>query len=286
MISRPFLSAIHIRQYANRRSPQNVPDAAWLSTNGGHSSWHFEPINVVHGDDFENEAGTQFARPTANWSLILSGTLPRARPGKAFVRLHRDETNLLCTLAIDNSRSMDFPGQSPLDPRGSKLTYARYLATALSQVISLGQDQVGVAMLGENTGTMLPPGGTPTHVARVQQIIANFATQPATAMAPALRRLCEGACRGSVLMLFSDFLMDDLDAVFARLRMFRHDRWEVIALHLVHPDEERLPVGAAFRFFDPEGGWPGAVLASGNSPRIRTKVCGPFGDGPADGAGD
>ena len=72
-------------------------------------------------------------------------------------------------------------------------------------------------------------------------------------MAPALRRLYEGARRGSVLMLFSDFLMDDLDAVFARLRMFRHDRWEVIALHLVHPDEERLPVGAAFRFFDPEG---------------------------------
>ena len=71
-----------------------------------------------------------------------------ARTGKAFVRLHQDETNLLCTLAIDNSRSMDFPGQSPLDPRGSKLTYVRYLATALSHVISLGQDQVGVAMLG------------------------------------------------------------------------------------------------------------------------------------------
>ena len=176
-----------------------------------------------------------------------------ARTGKAFVRLHQDETNLLCTLAIDSSRSMAFPDQSEIDPRGSKLTYTRYLATALSHVISLGQDQVGVAVLGENADTLLPPGGTTSHVAHVQKIIAELTTQKATAMAPALRRLYEAARRSSVLILFSDFLMDDLEAVFARLRMFRHDRCEVIALHLVHPNEERLPAGAAFRFFDPEG---------------------------------
>jgi len=48
--------------------------------------------------------------------------------------------------------------------------------------------------------------------------------------------------------LISDFLMDDLSDVFARLRLFRHSGWEVIALHLIHPDEERLPDGTAYRF--------------------------------------
>jgi hypothetical protein len=36
--------------------------------------------------------------------------------------------------------------------------------------------------------------------------------------------------------------------VFAAVRLFRHRQSEVIVLHLVHPDEERLPEGAAFRF--------------------------------------
>ena len=30
--------------------------------------------------------------------------------------------------------------------------------------------------------------------------------------------------------------------------LFRHRRWEVIVLHLIHPDEERLPDGLAYRF--------------------------------------
>src|SRR5262249_17336407 len=38
------------------------------------------------------------------------------------------------------------------------------------------------------------------------------------------------------------------DATFASLRMFRHRGWDVLALHLVHPDEERLPAGVSYRF--------------------------------------
>jgi hypothetical protein len=51
-----------------------------------------------------------------------------------------------------------------------------------------------------------------------------------------------------VLVILSDFLADDLEDTFAALRLFRHRAWEVIALHIVHPDEESLPEGAAFRF--------------------------------------
>ena len=49
-------------------------------------------------------------------------------------------------------------------------------------------------------------------------------------------------------MVVSDFLVDDLEATFAALRLFRHRAWEVILLHLIHPDEERLPEGTAYRF--------------------------------------
>src|SRR5579864_2363660 len=48
-----------------------------------------------------------------------------ARTGKAYVRLFQDETNLLCTLAIDASGSMQF-GADLTGARRSKLEYVQY----------------------------------------------------------------------------------------------------------------------------------------------------------------
>jgi len=176
-----------------------------------------------------------------------------ARTGKAFVRLHQDETNLLCTLAIDASGSMRFGGRSKRDLRGSKLQYVQFLSTALSHVIGRGQDQVALALLGEELVEVLPPGGTQTHLTRLQELIENIETHRARCMAPALQTLFERSRGRGVLMLMSDFLMDDLEEVFSAARLFRHRHWEVVVLHIVHPNEEQLPEGVAFRFEGMEG---------------------------------
>jgi uncharacterized protein (DUF58 family) len=173
-----------------------------------------------------------------------------ARTGRGYLRLYQDETNLLCTLAIDASSSMRFGESSRF---GSKLEYAQFLATALSQVISRAQDQVGVATLAGELAEYLPPDSSRVHVARVQEIIERLQPRPTLRMAAALRGLFQRASRRGVLLLLSDFLMEDLEELFAALRLFRHRQWEVIALHLVHPDEERLPEGAAYRFDGLEG---------------------------------
>src|SRR5205823_9134781 len=69
----------------------------------------------------EYSAGEDLRR--LDWKVL-------ARTGRAYLRLFQDETNLLCTLAIDASGSMNF-GQGTKG-RGSKLQYAQYLTTALS----------------------------------------------------------------------------------------------------------------------------------------------------------
>lgn len=176
-----------------------------------------------------------------------------ARTGKAYVRLFQDETNLLCTLAIDASGSMLFGAESDSALRSSKLEYAQYLATALSQVISRGQDQVGLAVISDRLGDVIPPGATPSHVAWVQSEIERITTKPTTRMGDALRRLFEQTRERGVLLLISDFLIDDLESAFAAVRLFRRRQSEVVILHLVHPEEERLPEGAAFRFTGLEG---------------------------------
>src|SRR6266480_3260431 len=166
-----------------------------------------------------------------------------ARTGRAYVRLYQDETNLPCTLAIDASGSMLFDGEHPREPGGSKLAYAQYLATALSHVIVRGQDQVGLAVMADELLEQLPPAGTLRHEMLVQEKVENLTTRPTLRMGPALRELFERVSRRGVLIVLSDFLMDDLEDVFAAVRLFRHRQWEVVTLHLVHPREERLPEG-------------------------------------------
>jgi len=195
--------------------------------------------------DFREYSGSEDLR-RLDWKVL-------ARTGKAFIRLHQDETNLICTLAIDASGSMVFGATGRRGTSGSKLEYVQYLATALSHVITHGQDQVGLAVLDHRLRESIPPGGTMAHVGRVQEVIENLVTQPATEMAPGLRDLFERCPRRGVLMLMSDFLMEDLEATFAALRLFRHRNWEVVVLHLVHTDEERLPDGVAYRFEGMEG---------------------------------
>jgi uncharacterized protein (DUF58 family) len=167
-----------------------------------------------------------------------------ARTGRAYTRLYQDETNLVCTLLVDASASMRF---------GAKIEYVQFLATALSHVIGRQQDQVGLAVASGGLRDFVPPGATPGHVARLQGLIAALELEPATDLATALRQLFQRLTRRGVLLVLSDFLVDDLEAVFASLRLFRHRGWEVIALHIVHPEEERLPDGTAYRFEGLEG---------------------------------
>ena len=168
-----------------------------------------------------------------------------ARTGRSYVRLYQDETNLVCTLVLDASGSMAFGG---LKPRQTKLAYTQFLASALAHVISGGQDQVGLAVAADGLREFMAPSGLPTQLGRVYDAIENLGVSPATRMAAALGDLFQRLNRRGVLLVMSDFLWDDLEDGFAALRLFRRRYWEVILLHIIHPDEERLPTGAAFRF--------------------------------------
>lgn len=172
-----------------------------------------------------------------------------ARTGRTYLRLYQEETNLTCTLLLDASGSMRFGGETHgVDGAGSKLEYAQYFATALTHLVTSGQDQVGLAVAAERLHKFLPPASTPQHVALVNGEIERLRTWPSTNLGASLRQLFERLSRRGVLLLISDFLCDDLEDTFAAVRLFRARYWEVVALHLVHPREERLPTGTAYRF--------------------------------------
>ncbi len=196
----------------------------------------------------EYSAGEDLRR--LDWKVL-------ARTGRAYIRLFQDETNLMCTMVVDASGSMLYSGQSKPGKRGSKLEYVQYLSTALSQVIADSQDQVGVAIVSEGLKRYLPPAGGTIHLRRVQELIEKIPRRrAATRLSDALKETFQRAGRRGVLVVMSDFLDDDPEAVFAALRLFRHRFWDILILHIIHPEEEQLPTGAAFRFEGLEqSGW-------------------------------
>jgi len=219
------LAALEHLRFATRQSIEGAYSGRHRSRRHGGAGEFADFREYAEGEDLRR----------LDWKVL-------ARTGRAYTRLYQDETNLNCMLVLDASGSMAFG-------RGlTKLEYVQYLATALSHVIGRQQDQVGLAVASEGLCEFLPPGGTQTHVTRLQELVEQSAPRPVTDLAGALRALFQRLTRRGVLLLLSDFLVDDLEAVFAQVRLFRHRRWEVVVLHIVHPDEERLPEGAAYRF--------------------------------------
>ncbi len=221
-------SLSHLR-FATRRQIEGAYSGRHRSRQKGGAGEFADYREYVEGEDLRR----------LDWKVL-------ARTGRAYTKIFQDETNLLCTLAIDASGSMDFRGLAP--NAGSKLEYVQYLSTALSHMIVTQQDQVGVAVLADGLQEVIPPAGTSLHLARLHELIAGINTKPATRLGDGLLDLFSRLTRRGVLLVLSDFLVDNLEEPFAALRLFRHRRWEVVVLHIVHPEEERLPSALACRF--------------------------------------
>ncbi len=225
------LAALEHLRFATRHRIEGAYSGRHMSRQQGGAGEFVDFREYVEGEDLRH----------LDWKVL-------ARSGRAYVRLYQDETNLVCTLLVDASGSMRFGSRRPRETAGSKLEYVQYLATALTHVISRQQDQVGLALVSGGLRDFEPPGSTRGHIAHLQELIEKVETQPATDLAAALRDLYERLKRRGVLMILSDFLVDDLAPVFAGIRLFRHNFWEVVVVHLVHPQEESLPDGMAYRF--------------------------------------
>lgn len=174
------------------------------------------------------------------------------RTGRSYLKLFQDETDLRCTLVLDCSGSMR-QGSQAKDARGSKLQWMQYFATALSHLIILGRDAVGLCVVRQQIDQYWPPVASMAQRSLVHQCIEQLQPNGQTDLAGGLDSLLQQSARRGVLLIVSDFLVPNLEAVVSSIRKFRARGWEVITLHIVHPDEEKLPAGNAFRFVGLEG---------------------------------
>ncbi len=168
-----------------------------------------------------------------------------ARQGRPFVRRFAEERALTLWLIVDISASLRF-GPDGRTKADRAVQSAALLATAAIQA----GDRAGLALVSDRIEAELPPGGGARQLARlVRALVATPSRSRRTALAAGLRGLARSRRRALVVVL-SDFLTVEPASAWKTVAR-RHD---VVAIRLVEPREEALPVAGLVDLVDAELG--------------------------------
>jgi uncharacterized protein (DUF58 family) len=171
------------------------------------------------------------------------------RTDRTYVKEYDEETNLRCVLMLDRSGSMAY-GSGRL---GTKAQYAAKLVAALAYLM-LGQtESVGLAVSGDGLEHWLAPHAGSLQLSRVLESLERGG-DPAgpSGIAASMHAVADRLERRGLIVVVSDFFTS-IDALRGGLAHLRHARHEVIAVQVVHRDEETFPFRNWVRFRGIEG---------------------------------
>jgi uncharacterized protein (DUF58 family) len=156
---------------------------------------------------------------------------------KVYLKQFEVETNLICYLLLDTSESMQYQGPGAAL---SKLAYAQCAAAALAYLVLHNRDSVGLATFDQEVRQLIRPSSTPTQLKQLLSVMEETTAARKTRTGPIFHDLAERLGRRGIVVVLSD-LFDDVDAMLAGLKHFRHRRHDVIVLHILDPAEIDFP---------------------------------------------
>jgi uncharacterized protein (DUF58 family) len=153
-----------------------------------------------------------------------------------YIKRFEEETELRAYLVVDASASMGYRGGGV-----SKIEYARMLAASLAYLLLRQKDQVGMIAFGEKLRGYLPPRARSGHMADLLTALEDVRADGKTDLPRACAYLSEVAHRRSLIVVLSDFLVEEPAEVRHLLRGLRARKHDVVLFHTLDPDELTLP---------------------------------------------
>jgi uncharacterized protein (DUF58 family) len=171
-----------------------------------------------------------------------------ARSDRYYVKRFEDETNLLCYLLVDTSRSMAFSAGSY-----SKCDYARTLAATLAYFLHLQRDCVGLITFDEQITNYLPPRHRPGHLRHLMTALQQDPAGTSTDLTRPLEQIARTVRKRGLVVLISDLLAphESLATQLGYLRSRGHD---VVVLRVLDPTEISFSFDNPSLFVDLESG--------------------------------
>jgi len=196
-----------------------------------------------------------FSVEFSEYRAYTPGDDPRYLDWKLFARSDRynikrfeDETNLLCYLVVDMSRSMSF-GSSQY----TKSDYACTLAASLAYFMFTQRDAVGLLTFADDVADYLPPRHRTGHLRRLFGMLDRETAGRATDLSRPLERIAESVRKRGLVVLVSD-LLAPVAEFRTRLGYLRSRGHDVLVLQVLDPAEGDFAFSAPQMFHDLESG--------------------------------
>jgi uncharacterized protein (DUF58 family) len=171
-----------------------------------------------------------------------------ARTDRGYVKRFEDETNLLCYILADLSKSMGF-GSGPT----TKSEYARTMAATLAYFLHQQRDAVGLVAFDEDIAEYLPPRHRPGHLRRIMAVLQREPGGRSTNLAKPLEQIAQTVRKRGLVILISD-LLADVDMLRTKLGYLRSRGHDVAVFRVLDPAEMTFSFGAPAMFHDLESG--------------------------------
>ncbi len=170
------------------------------------------------------------------------------RTDRYYVKRFEEETNLRAYILLDASGSMGYTSGSM-----TKLGYAVALSAALSYLMLLQRDAVGLITFDSKIKTYMPPRSVFSYLHVLFGEMDRLKSGGDTHLANTFHEMAERIKRRGLILVFSD-LMDDQRRVMNALKHFRHRKHEVIVFHILDPMERSFAFKNEGTFIDMESG--------------------------------
>lgn len=168
---------------------------------------------------------------TIDWKLF-------GKTDRLYIRQYEDETNLRCTLLLDQSGSMKYAGR-----RANGLTKHEYsvrLAACMAYLLVAQQDAVGVATFDSTIRLFLPPKNQPGHLHYVMELLAQSAPSGEADWRQTTDAFLHRSKRRGLVVVISD-TFSDAESVVKSLALLRSNQQEVVLFQVVDEDELDFP---------------------------------------------
>jgi uncharacterized protein (DUF58 family) len=171
-----------------------------------------------------------------------------ARSDRGYVKRFEDETNLLCYILADLSKSMSY-GSGPV----TKSEYARTMAATLAYFLHLQRDAVGLVAFDEDIVEYLPPRHRPGHLRRIMAVLQREPAGRSTNIEKPLEQIAQTVRKRGLVVLISD-LLTDIDMFRTKLGYLRSRGHDVAVFRVIDPAEMTFSFSTPAMFNDLESG--------------------------------
>ena len=190
----------------------------------GHSVEFSQHREYVAGDEIRH----------VDWKVF-------ARTDKIHLKQYEDETNLCCTLLVDQSESMGFAGP---DAPWNKFEFGSCLAVAFAWLVLNQRDAVSIGTFAD---TLVPPARPTDQREAIDKIVNRLKSATpggSTRFADCLNAFALENSRRQVVVLISD-CFDEFDSVARGLEALRRRDHQVILLQVLDRSEIDFDFGEA-----------------------------------------